>query len=504
MKKLDGLQLKALCDALASAFPRTTPLERLLRFRMDLDLAKIVSAGGNHDDHVYEVVKHMESIGRLDDLVRGAVEENPGNPMLAKFQEIFTSLLTDSPPRISAPRLPEQRKFQPGELLWRTRVGMGAWKTESVFADNDTIIFSTAGQSWNVEDHEDGVLCLEIKDGRERWRRRTVGDANAILLEGNIIYFGTDSGYVYAVDIADGKERWKIRLEGSILARPVMMPQGLVVCSVLGRDAGWIHLLEPSSGKVLHGGTIAGGVVADPLLLDRRVLFASRSGLVVTMSFDGTWASIAGTQRVELKRSLHWSETFSFEFVEVHGAPIQWGSMILLPLVRDFTSWVPILAVDSSTLQVVWFGPILENSKTWCGNSRVRPVIAGGVAVLPVSYGNEVFAVSHNGVRVWESNCGMHCERQCASPIVYRDLVFLPRGDGHVYALHPRTGMVQWSLIIDESVTLVRPPAPASSPEQWDVRSDHPPLNSTPVIRDGVMYIVSSDGYAYAIRVAES
>jgi hypothetical protein len=76
MSREDGL----LYRALLAAFPDQESLERMLRFGMDLSLDEI--SAGNLSDRVFAVIRYAEAHGRLDELVRVAREDNPGNPEL--------------------------------------------------------------------------------------------------------------------------------------------------------------------------------------------------------------------------------------------------------------------------------------------------------------------------------------------------------------------------------------------------------------------------------------
>ncbi len=88
MDTLDGRQKKALHAALLSAFPRQAALERLVEFQLDTRLS-VIAGEGPLTDVAYRLIEWAEAQGRLDTLVAGAREANPGNPHLAELEQLL-------------------------------------------------------------------------------------------------------------------------------------------------------------------------------------------------------------------------------------------------------------------------------------------------------------------------------------------------------------------------------------------------------------------------------
>jgi hypothetical protein len=82
--KLSGDQAKQFQEALLQAFPRPMDLQRLVRFRLDKNLAEIVERG-TLIDHVFNLIRWAEANGFTERLILGAVKENPSNPALREF-----------------------------------------------------------------------------------------------------------------------------------------------------------------------------------------------------------------------------------------------------------------------------------------------------------------------------------------------------------------------------------------------------------------------------------
>jgi uncharacterized protein YjbI with pentapeptide repeats len=79
-------QRQQLHDALVAAFPSKPSLEQMLSHQLDKNLDAI--AGGNNlQEIVFDLIKTVESRGWIEDLVRAAYNENPGNPKLKAIAE---------------------------------------------------------------------------------------------------------------------------------------------------------------------------------------------------------------------------------------------------------------------------------------------------------------------------------------------------------------------------------------------------------------------------------
>lgn len=85
---LNGPQQKDLHNALMSAFPTRTALEKMLLFELDKHLEEIVS-GANLSDSVFTLIRAALSQGWLEDLVFAAHDSNPGNTLLLNFFKKF-------------------------------------------------------------------------------------------------------------------------------------------------------------------------------------------------------------------------------------------------------------------------------------------------------------------------------------------------------------------------------------------------------------------------------
>jgi hypothetical protein len=109
-------QKEKFLEALLSAFPTRSSLERMLDLKLGWRLEELAGPLPLRDT-VFAVLKHAEAIGKEEALVRAAYKENPGNSRLRQF---FWEYVGEEPPREdqarvgvdpAAPRREAERPF---------------------------------------------------------------------------------------------------------------------------------------------------------------------------------------------------------------------------------------------------------------------------------------------------------------------------------------------------------------------------------------------------------
>ncbi len=125
---LKGEQIKSFTSALMSAFPTPDKLQRMVRFGLNVKLQEIV-VHGPLADMTFMLVAWAEEQGRLDDLLRAALAENPTNPLLRNFtQEVAASSDT----------APEQKLGEQLEKIFLKGVlfqDVEEWRAKMAFAE---------------------------------------------------------------------------------------------------------------------------------------------------------------------------------------------------------------------------------------------------------------------------------------------------------------------------------------------------------------------------------
>lgn len=97
-QNLNGLQREQLDDALLSAFPTCSKLERMVKYRLNKNLSVIAGNGDLHDT-VFRLTQWAEAEGRLEELVSGARKQNRQNPLLKKVAKDLGFACDDKPTR---------------------------------------------------------------------------------------------------------------------------------------------------------------------------------------------------------------------------------------------------------------------------------------------------------------------------------------------------------------------------------------------------------------------
>lgn len=84
--QLTGTQYDRLSKALRAAFPTLPGLTMMVRFKLDRNLAEI-TLGANLSEVAFELIQAAEAEGWTAELLAGAREANPGNPLLLEFAQ---------------------------------------------------------------------------------------------------------------------------------------------------------------------------------------------------------------------------------------------------------------------------------------------------------------------------------------------------------------------------------------------------------------------------------
>ncbi|NEO73659.1 SUMF1/EgtB/PvdO family nonheme iron enzyme [Moorena sp. SIO3H5] len=90
-----GYLLKQINEALRSAFPDKTELEMMVLYELNINLNEVAS-GGNLKRIVHKLIEHCQAYNKLEQLIDGALKQNPNNVQLKAINKEFkitTSLI---------------------------------------------------------------------------------------------------------------------------------------------------------------------------------------------------------------------------------------------------------------------------------------------------------------------------------------------------------------------------------------------------------------------------
>ncbi|MGI8589000.1 MAG: effector-associated domain EAD1-containing protein [Chloroflexia bacterium] len=81
---LTGTQWQELQDALINAFPQRPQLAAMVQKRLGMNL-NAIAGDPDLEPATFQLIQWAISHGRLPDLINGATQSNPGNPLLQTF-----------------------------------------------------------------------------------------------------------------------------------------------------------------------------------------------------------------------------------------------------------------------------------------------------------------------------------------------------------------------------------------------------------------------------------
>jgi outer membrane protein assembly factor BamB len=131
------------------------------------------------------------------------------------------------------------------ELLWELPTKDGVQSTAAI-ADGRVYIGTTEGF----------LLCLDLRDGQELWRHRSIestdpddfapGFMAPVTLSATAVFAGDEDGVLHAVDRETGKPLWKVPTEGLIKGGAALLPDGRVM---IGSHGGHLYGLNVATGE---------------------------------------------------------------------------------------------------------------------------------------------------------------------------------------------------------------------------------------------------------------
>jgi hypothetical protein len=147
MTQLSGKQIEDLVDALIHAYPSEADLAMMVRIELDETLAA-VAAGGNLRVLIFNLITWAERSGRVDELVAGAVNHTPGNPMLQEYVRRWPAAAAPTPPPSRSPSGPTAIDI----FLSYSRRNLAAMRTV------EAVLRGTGLSVWTDEGLEAGTL----------------------------------------------------------------------------------------------------------------------------------------------------------------------------------------------------------------------------------------------------------------------------------------------------------------------------------------------------------
>ena len=351
-----------------------------------------------------------------------------------------------------------------GEEVWRFETGGAVRSSPAVAGGN--VFFSSYDGSFYALDAGSGELAWRFETpGERRWRARNLDGmtprdevhvdpwdfylSSPVVAEG-IIYFGTGEGQIYALDEVSGEALWTFETADTVHSSPAIAHATVYVGNMESR----LYALDALTGEErwhFQAGTETNyynqhGLQSSPLVAGDMVYIGGRDG--------GLHAVNAQTGEEAWKFDT--SGSWVLGSAAIHDGKLYFGTS------DSFT----LTAADALTGEVLF----QSSTKTYAYSS---PSIAAGMVYVGTC-GGALFAYDAiSGDIVWE----FHTE---ASELDPHDIL-TPEGTWNAANLFG-------SAYTHES-------AMAAVDKFLDLGA----FLSSPVLRDGVLYIGSADGHLYAL-----
>ncbi|MCC6276339.1 MAG: PQQ-binding-like beta-propeller repeat protein [Oligoflexia bacterium] len=169
-----------------------------------------------------------------------------------------------------------------GNLLWERKL-----TTNIKFVDVDATPVVDENSIW-VASYDGALYCLSRKDGQVTWRLDD-GGAVSVLLEGDTLYYGSQSQQVYALNKMTGAEKWKYQYpeHWGVPTQPVLH-KGLIL---FGTSLGDLVALSAQTGRFVTSFRTGTGIYATPAIDSERSAIYAMSNQANLFTLALKWSS---------------------------------------------------------------------------------------------------------------------------------------------------------------------------------------------------------------------
>lgn len=130
------------------------------------------------------------------------------------------------------------------------------------------------------------VMAVDSKTGQKVWEQSTTTSvwSSAVIQDGKI-YFGDLQGAFYAINADDGSTIWKVDVNGAVIAKPALIPDGLIVVT----EGGSAIRLDLKGSKVWTKDFTNAKLYSNPVVNGDKVIIAAvgAENLLYALDFNG-------------------------------------------------------------------------------------------------------------------------------------------------------------------------------------------------------------------------
>ncbi len=398
-----------------------------------------------------------------------------------------------------------------GDVKWKFKTAGKIFSSPAVI--NDIAL---------VGSEDSSLYAIDIRSGKQKWRFKTEGAVHSSpAVYNNLVYFGSFDGYYYAVDINSGKQKWRIRTGGEkwqggkgywgmkplsmsmndlwdfFLSSPIVAMIDNTPIVYFGSSDGNVYAVDANGGKLKWKFKTGGIVHTSPALYHGTIYIGSwdtwfyaidartgkekwkfKTGKQVAMTGIQASATIGNGRVYFSARDAHLYalRADNGKLIWKYNAENSW--ILSTAAIKDNVLYVGtsdtylLLALDANT------GKEKFRLKT-NGYVYSSPAIAGGKAYFG-DFTGKMYALDLNSEGKNWTSFSTDSRKQNAGGILKNDTLsfdYAANGaDLTSYAANKK--------VMDNFYTLG-------------------PIVSSSVVKDGVLYFGSADGYLYALYLKD-
>jgi outer membrane protein assembly factor BamB len=388
----------------------------------------------------------------------------------------------------TARRSVENNGYTPDQAPVPARV---KWEYASPEGRSITATPAVVGDRIYVATEDGFAVALDQETGEEIWRRDILypSDSTPAVVE-DMVIVAVRPGVVTALNKDTGETVWSTPLNAPVFASPIVINGSVYI----GAGDRMVYAIDVSTGEKRWEFEVSDWIVAS-------VAYGAVEDKesVVVVSQDGV-VNVIDT-KTGLKR-----------FVYDAGRPIQGGPAIYGDMAYVGNNGGSLWAFDRTAItypfeRAIWFWKInfaawgildrlpQQKGTVWGRNLRSEisgtPAVAHDTVFAHTSRGKVVAMEAATGRTRWENDLGT---RLTAEPIVAGETLLVGAQDGTVLGLDTNTGETLWKFVPWQAAG--HPLGDPDSPT-WAQ------INGNPIVVGDTMYVVSNDGYLYAITGPE-
>jgi len=187
-----------------------------------------------------------------------------------------------------------------GAILWEFNAGTGLGNMRSSPAVSNGVVYISCQYFRGINK----IYAVNALNGALKWEFSTESDGpeySSPAIYNDIVYVGSDDGYIYALNANTGELKWKYKTGYCIYSSPAISSDGMVL---IGSYDGNIYALDANTGDLKWKYRTGGWIFSSPAIADKKVFVGSKDGKIYcfgtpTPSFifdtgPGTYPSIFG------------------------------------------------------------------------------------------------------------------------------------------------------------------------------------------------------------------